>query len=505
MRCFIFKFILNAINKRSQKKTANNNQNENCDYSSVLKAKFKRKNKNTHSKKTHKVNKHYPTADEMTAKRVTEKLFEQTDRKQPHFTVVNKLNQLGYEAYLVGGCVRDIVLNVTPKDFDVATNATPEEVKKTFRSCRLVGRRFRLAHVLFGRDVIEVATFRGEKNDPKNASQTLSENGMLVRDNNFGTLEQDAKRRDFTINALYYDVQQRAIYDFCNGVDDLKNGLIRLIGDPETRYREDPVRILRAIRFQAKLGMKIEPTTEMPMMKLVPLLNNIPGARLFDESLKLLQTGYGSKTFPLLVKYNVIQYLYPRLTELSKGIEFSEKSETHSNINTYAQRMIIKALANTDHRIKNGLRINSAFLYAAFLWYPLNEHTQTLISESDLSYHDAFNLAINDILSEQCKATSIPKRITAVVSDIWRLQLRLTRLTPKKAETTFEHIKFRAAFDLLLFRANIEQNKLLDLAHWWQLYQDTESEKRNELFNQIPQKYNVSGRKRYYRRKSTMA
>ena len=226
--------------------------------------------------------------------------------------VLYRLNKQGYEAYLVGGCIRDLLLGKKPKDFDIATNATPEQIQKVFRNCRLIGRRFRLAHIMFGKEIIEVATFRGDhdgQSEQTNISKR-SQSGMLLRDNVYGTIEQDAIRRDFTMNALYYNVKDFTIRDYCGGLNDLKNGIIRLIGDPQTRYREDPVRMLRTIRFAAKLNMKIDQATADPIKTLAPLLKNIPSARLFDESLKLLQSGHGYNTYILLKQYQLLSLIH---------------------------------------------------------------------------------------------------------------------------------------------------------------------------------------------------
>jgi len=276
--------------------------------------------------------------------------------------VLNRLNKQGYEAYLVGGCVRDLLLGLAPKDFDITTNATPEQVQKSFRNCRLVGRRFRLAHIIFGKEIIEVATFRGghEEHIDKSSSQTISDNmskrsqdGMLLRDNVYGTIEQDAMRRDFTINSLYYDVKDFSIRDYCNGVEDLKKGIIRLIGDPTTRYQEDPVRMLRAVRFAAKLDMTIEHRTAEPIKRLAPLLSNIPSPRLFDESLKLLQAGFGYQTYLLLRKYNLFTYLLPAIARFMPN-----DKEIVKGTLSHVELMIEQTLKNTDYRIINNQRIN---------------------------------------------------------------------------------------------------------------------------------------------------
>lgn len=388
--------------------------------------------------------------------------------------VLYRLNKQGYEAYLVGGCIRDLLLGKTPKDFDIATNATPEQIQKIFRNCRLVGKRFRLAHIMFGKEIIEVATFRGDHDDQsekKNISKR-SQSGMLLRDNVYGTIEQDAIRRDFTMNALYYSVKDYTIRDYCGGLKDLQNGIIRLIGDPQTRYREDPVRMLRTIRFAAKLNMKIDPSTAEPIKKLAPLLNNVPSARLFDESLKLLQSGYGYNTYILLKQYHLFKQMFPVI----------ERLFAH---NGNMEKMIAQVLKNTDYRIANEQRINPAFLYAAFFWYPVMEQTQLNCIESGLQYYDSFSMAINDVLNEQCRVIAIPRRLTAVMSDMWRLQLRMKKREGKRAFVILEHQKFRAAYDLLEMRASIEKSELFDLAKWWDEFQQVSTEKKITMVKQL--------------------
>ena len=362
--------------------------------------------------------------------------------------VMYRLNKAGYESWLVGGGVRDLLLGKKPKDFDVTTNATPEQVRKLFRNCRLVGRRFRLAHVMFGPEIIEVASQRGQ-------------NGMLLRDNIFGSIEEDAQRRDFTINSLYYSVADFTVRDYVGGMKDLQDGVIRLIGDPETRYREDPVRMLRAVRFAAKLGMSISEETAEPIPRLATLLHDVPPARLFEEVLKLLQAGDGYQTYLLLREYNLFQPLFPTITRY-----FTERGDSPM------ERIISQVLKNTDNRIRNDMRVNPAFLFAVMFWYPLLETAQKIAQESGLAYYDAFALAMNDVLDEACRTLAIPKRITTLVRDIWQLQLRMSRRQGKRAWKLMEHPKFRAAYDLLELRAGAENNSELQrLTKWWGEFQ----------------------------------
>ncbi|WP_266154060.1 polynucleotide adenylyltransferase PcnB [Enterobacter sp. HSTU-ASh6] len=414
--------------------------------------------------------------------------------------VLYRLNKAGYEAYLVGGGVRDLLLGKKPKDFDVTTSATPEQVRKLFRNCRLVGRRFRLAHVMFGPEIIEVATFRGhhEAGASDRTTSQRGQNGMLLRDNIFGSIEEDAQRRDFTINSLYYSVADFTVRDYVGGMQDLQEGLIRLIGTPETRYREDPVRMLRAVRFAAKLNMRISPETAEPIPRLATLINDVPPARLFEEALKLLQAGYGFETYNLLREYNLFQPLFPTITRY-----FTENGDSPM------ERMIAQVLKNTDTRIRNDMRVNPAFLFTAMFWYPLLETAQRITQESGLAYYDAFALAANDVLDEGCRTLAIPKRITTLVRDIWQLQLRMSRRQGKRAWKLMEHPKFRAAFDLLSLRAEVERNQELQrLAQWWAEFQVSAPPEQKDMLTGLdeepaPRRRHRRPRKRAPRREGT--
>ena len=376
--------------------------------------------------------------------------------------VLYRLHNAGYRALLVGGGVRDLLLGLKPKDFDITTDATPDEVKALFRNCRLIGRRFRLAHILFGREVIEVATFRGHHNNEQDKQDKQkvkqSQAGMLLRDNVYGSLEEDAERRDFTVNALYYDIADFSIYDFCGGMKDLAERKLNLIGDPEVRYREDPVRMMRAIRFAGKLDFTISEQCAEPIRRLAPLLQDIPAARHFDEVTKLLLSGQGLVTYRLLKEYKLLQMLFPIL--------FKEGEDDKANA------IIEQALIDSDARIAIGKRVTPAYLYAIMLWYPLEQRAHAVSFESGMDYHDAFLLAANEVLSIQVKTIAIPKRFTSAIRDIWMLQLRLPRFGGKRAQRVYQHIKFRAAFDFLALRAKVEQSQeLAELTAWWQQYQ----------------------------------
>ncbi len=394
--------------------------------------------------------------------------------------VLYRLNKSGYDAYLVGGGVRDILLGLKPKDFDIATNATPDEIKALFRNCRLIGRRFRLAHIVFGREIIEVATFRGhhdgasEQEKSCNKISKQSEHGMLLRDNIYGTIDEDAERRDFTINALYYSTKDFKVFDFANGVQDIKDKVIRLIGDPETRYREDPVRMLRAIRFATKLDMQISPETSAPIKKLASLMANIPTARMFEEFLKMFFSGKAVANYKQLRSYNLFTYFFPAVEqELNKN-------------NLLLEHFIMLAMKNTDKRINNEQRVTPAFLFAAMLWYPLQKYIQQINTHNQLAPQDAFFAALNEIMPEQQRSIAIPKRFQGVMKDIWILQDKLAHREGKRAFKTFEHPKFRAGYDFLLLRAEIENTpELNELAKWWTDFQEVSNDARVQMIKGI--------------------
>lgn len=388
--------------------------------------------------------------------------------------VLRRLNSAGFEAYLVGGCVRDLLLNQHPKDFDIATNATPEQIKAQFKNCRIIGRRFRLAHVIFGREIIEVATFRGPHIEQSNTSDKSKQNGegQLVRDNVFGTLEQDAARRDFTINAMYYNVTDGTIRDFAGGIISIEEKIISLIGDPETRYREDPVRMLRAVRFAAKLDMDIDDESHEAILKFAYLLENIPPARLFEEVLKLLFSGQGLITYELLLEYGLFDKLFPQTGPLLKA-------------DSRERKFIDKVITNTDNRINNDQRVTPAFLYAAMLWYPIEEHTQKLVIEAGLSPADAFNMAMSDVLHRQLQRIMIPKRFSITMREIWSFQHRLSRRYGRRAYQMLAHPRFRAAYDFLLLRGEIEGGELFELAQWWTDFQEVDSDARKKMIDDL--------------------
>ncbi|MCA4022104.1 polynucleotide adenylyltransferase PcnB [Vibrio vulnificus] len=401
--------------------------------------------------------------------------------------VLYRLHGAGFDAFLVGGGVRDLLLGQSPKDFDIATNATPEQLKQLFRNCRLIGRRFRLAHIMFGREIIEVATFRGHHQDANSQISQQSKEGMLLRDNVYGTIDEDAERRDFTINAMYYNIADYSIHDYAGGVEDLEDRLVRLIGDPETRYREDPVRMLRAIRFAAKLDFDIEEDTAAPIEEMAYLLRDIPAARLYEESLKLLQSGHGLETYHLMREYNLFQQMFPAISAY-----FTE------DYSSKAEQMLDLVLDSTDIRVEEGKRINPAYMFAVMLWYPLLELADKLMDSHNLCHYDAVMEASNLILDEQVRSIAIPRRHTATIREIWQLQLRLPRRNGKRAFRLMELNKFRAGFDFLEMRGEIEGGETATLAKWWGTFQNAGREMRLAMVNDLegPAGSSKSGRKR---------
>lgn len=367
--------------------------------------------------------------------------------------VLYRLNGAGYQAYLVGGGVRDLLLGREPKDFDVATDARPEQVKAVFGNCRLIGRRFRLAHVHFGREIIEVATFRSNRETDDQEDRQL-ENGRILSDNVYGTLEEDAQRRDFSINALYYSVEDFSVIDYADGITDLRNGVIRLLGDPESRFREDPVRLLRAVRFAGKLGFVIEPATEAPMASLAPLLQDVPAARLFEEVLKLFLAGTALETFEKLRHYDLFGQLFPATEE-------ALSHEDHEFPITFVNR----GLRNTDLRIQEDKPVTPAFLFAVLLWEPVRLRAEALEGAGNHPY-EAMQIAANEVLSEQARHISIPKRYSFPMREIWQLQFRFLQRNGKRPQRLAAHPRFRAAYDFFLLRVEAGEVEQAE-GDWW--------------------------------------
>lgn len=396
--------------------------------------------------------------------------------------MLHRLRDAGYASLLVGGCVRDLMLGREPKDFDVVTDARPEEIRKLFHNARIIGRRFRLVHVRFGRDIIEVATFRAIPRDI--GEEPLAEEGEdgmepeeaaapAVTDQNiFGTQEEDARRRDFTVNALYYDIRDRSVVDYVGGVADLRAGVLRTIGDPEARYREDPVRMLRVVRFAAKLALRIDPATEAPIGRVGHLLATVPPARMFEEVLKLFHGGYALETFELLRHHNLFQYLFPLTDE---ALAREEQG--------FPLTLVPRALANTDARVNQGKPVTPAFLFAAMLWEPVRRQMQEL-QERGLSGYDAFQRAADAALAEQLRHVSIPRRFSVPMREIWAMQERLTRRHGRQAFRLIEDKRFRAAYDFLVLRADAGE-AARELADWWTRFQEVPDAERDAMVSAL--------------------
>jgi poly(A) polymerase len=381
--------------------------------------------------------------------------------------VLTHLHHSGFSAYLVGGGVRDLLLGREPKDFDVATDAKPEQVRKIFRNCRLIGRRFRLAHVFFKAEIIEVATFRSASDDSyEEQDKAQSLQGIILSDNIYGNLEDDVWRRDFTVNALYYNIADFSLVDFTQGISDLNQGIIRVIGEPEQRFREDPVRMLRAVRFAAKLGFRIHADTAKPIGQMGELLAHVPPARLFDEILKLFLAGYAQETFAQLRHYNLFQWLFP-LTEASLT-----DTTTHQDTDC----LIMITLKNTDERVHVGKPVTPAFLLTAMLWYPICKQTEE-IQQQGVKKALAFEKAIHKIIQIQGRHISIPRRYLTTMQEICQMQYHLESRRGKHPLRLVQQQRFRAGYDFLLMRAHTDPS-LKPLADWWTHFQTADQEEQ---------------------------
>ena len=379
---------------------------------------------------------------------------------------------------MVGGCLRDLLLRKTPKDFDIATNAHPEKIKKLFRNCLLIGRRFRLAHIRFGREVIEVTTFRahGEKKSFKH--RTIAAHGMLLRDNIYGSIEEDVWRRDFTMNALYYNIADFSLVDYCGGLIDIQHKIVRIIGDPETRYQEDPVRLLRAIRFAGKLEFTLDPATAEPIPRLAPLLRHVPPARLFEEVLKLFHHGHALASYQLLHHYQLLNELFPQTVS-----SFDQESTS---------KLLEISCKNTDQRVQEGKTVSPAFFFAVFLWPAVQAKVQRFIKRQTPLFV-AYQHAISHVLAEQQKQITIPRRYSTTIREIWDLQHRLLQRRPFMVNRLMTHPRFRAAYDFLLLRAEIQEIPA-DIAIWWTDFIAAEEPIKTQLIEQILAQHKTSKR-----------
>jgi len=373
--------------------------------------------------------------------------------------VLYRLREAGFGAYLVGGAVRDLLVGGQPKDFDVATDATPEQIKQLFRNCRLIGRRFRLAHVVFGREIIEVATFRANSDDGSGDREV--ENGMLVRDNVYGSIEDDAIRRDFTCNALYYAIEDFSVRDYTGGFEDVLARRMKLIGDPEQRYREDPVRMLRAVRLAAKLGFDIDAATAEPIPRLASLLNEAAPARLFEEVLKLFLSGHGVASFEGLERFGLLAVLFPE-----------SAAALRSNRTGALRRILIEGLRNTDERVANDEPVSPAFLFALLLW-PAFCRSLMALQKQGVAIEEAQRRAADRVTMHQLGTIALPRRFSLPMQEIWLLQSRFGSRQRKRVYRTLAHPRFRAAFDFLVLRGTASSEHAEDIAFWSETQQQS--------------------------------
>lgn len=377
--------------------------------------------------------------------------------------IINSLSEHNYDAYIVGGAVRDLLLGHHPKDFDIATNATPAQIKKVFgKECRIIGRRFKLAHVYHKREMFEVATFRGVSK----AGNVKSEKGHIICDNVFGSIDQDAQRRDFTCNALYFDIHNGNILDFCNGIDDIRLKRLSFIGEDDIRIIEDPVRMIRAIRFESKLGLKMSDSVKSAIIQQYKTLSNVSLARLFDELVKLFHCGNSVHAFALMSDFLLFKHIFP---QAFKSI-MSEKSHI---------QFIQNALMSTDLRIKHGKSVTPIFLFACFLWPWLAEKATDMQSRKKPAY-DAMNISANEIFQTCRNRVAIPRMIQIGIRNIWLLQLRLEKTQGKKVFMTLQHPRFRAGYDFMILRKH-ESKKIESLCEWWTHIQTLSKTKQREL------------------------
>ena len=370
--------------------------------------------------------------------------------------VLYRLAKSGHRACLVGGGVRDLLLDIQPKDFDVATDATPEEIRALFKNSRIIGRRFRLVHIRFGRDIIEVATFRGHAEDSQKTE--LDTHGRILRDNTFGDIEEDARRRDFTVNALYYDIHDYAVLDYAGGLQDIENRCLRMIGDAATRYQEDPVRMLRAVRFAAKLDFEIEASAADAIHQHGQLLAAIPPARMFDEMIKLFHSGSAVRVFELLREFNLLKYLVPALDEWLQ----QEPSEMMLDF-------VDQALVNTDSRVNSGQSLSPGFIFAVLLW-PVVQQQANRMQPDRHKIIPALVQVGETVMKRQVRHISIPRRFSQMARDIWVSQPRFHRTQGKQPVRLLAFPVFRAAYDFMCIQAMVGLFPL-NLSRWWTEFQ----------------------------------
>ncbi len=394
--------------------------------------------------------------------------------------VCETLQKAGFQAFIVGGAVRDLLLGIAPKDFDVATDATPEQVKQHFRRAIIIGRRFRLVHVMFGQETIEVSTFRALDNPDRKTD----EHGRVLADNLYGPQHEDATRRDFSVNALYYDPVTQTVLDYHDGVKDVRRRKLRMIGDPATRYREDPVRIVRVVRFAAKLGFEIDEPTRAPIRELADLLENVPAARVFDEMLKLLMSGHSVACITRLRAEGLHHGLLPMLDVILEQPE--------------GERFVMLALSRTDERVRAGKHIAPGFLFATLLWHEVLKRWKEREGKGKHRI-PALDAAIDDVLDLQTEKLAIQRRYTSDMREIWMLQPRLERRTGRNAFKLVEHLRLRAAYDFLLLRCAADEAPA-ELGDWWTRFMHADADERERLVAGLHQR-EPAGTKRRRRRR----
>ena len=378
---------------------------------------------------------------------------------------IQVLEENGFEAYLVGGAVRDLLFGIKPKDFDVVTNATPDQIHHLFKRSRMIGRRFKLVHVIYGREVIEVSTYRSQQKEIPQAD------GSIIKDDNrYGTIEEDAVRRDFTINAMFYSPSYHKLVDFHDGLEDLNRGIIRIIGNAEKRYQEDPIRILRAFRVCAKLNMALNETSRAPIKKLVPLLHDIPHSRLFDEVIKFFLTGHALNSYRVMQDENIYSQFFLSPESESKDIDL----------------FISNGLKNTDLRINQDKSCNPSFLFSFLLWHQVDDLWDRYNLELKHSIA-GLNQAIDEVIEKQIKLFPIHKRFTITMKEIWRLQPRFENQSPKKIYRLLLHPRFRAAYDFMLLRC--ESNQLdKNIGIWWTAFIDADHHEKSLMVKHLTRK-----------------
>lgn len=405
--------------------------------------------------------------------------FDRSGISKNALEVVKKLQSSGYDGYLVGGCVRDLILGREPKDFDVTTNASPEKIKKLFDRAKIIGRRFKLVHIAFGRgrerEIIEVATYRalpkpGNKKRFRGAKNTTN-TGRIIDDNVFGTIDMDAIRRDFAINALYYDPVKETVIDFVNGIDDARKKVLRVIGDQDTRFTEDPVRMLRVVRFQAKLDLKVPADTMSAVERNAVLIDGVPAARLFEEVLKLFHYGAAQKTWKCLRQTNLFKHLFPQtLNSIDSGQEQFES-------------LILIALGNTDKRVRKNQPVIPGFLFAVLLWQPFKFQFESLKS-SGMRANEALWEASDRVFRKQSQSVTIPFRVRGPAQEMWEMQTMLQNRVPKTIHRLLENRRFRAAYDFLIMRGEIDEVNE-EVVKWWTDIQDRDIHQKNAMIEKL--------------------